>query len=163
MPLDTCTISSSFRAFFPTCVDDLDNDEIETGTFGLGFAYDQGRGEKSLWIDRRRYSSGGYLATLGPDLTTTLSTLSTLKNNNWIDQQTRIVVVQFSFFNPYLNSLSIGTLAFEFLPAGGCRPFSSFHTAFVDGYPRRHRAFHVTFEILLAFFVLILIGEHTAA
>ena len=56
-----------------------------------------------------------------PNPTLTL-TLIALQKDEWIDKATRIVIVDFTMYNPE-KSLHVTTrLAFEFIPSGECFP-----------------------------------------
>ena len=44
--------------------------------------------------------------------------MSLLQKMNWIDRQTRAVVVEFSTYNPNINMIMVTTILLEFLEAG---------------------------------------------
>lgn len=81
------------------------------------------RSTEELHSPRRRgvhalYGGGGYVANLGYDENTAGPILNDLKNNGWVDRQTRVVMVELSIFNTATRLLADVTLYFEMLPSG---------------------------------------------
>lgn len=64
------------------------------------------------------YGGGGYIADLGYDGQTARWILNDLMTNEWIDRQTRVVMVEISVFNVGTRLLADTTLYFEMLPSG---------------------------------------------
>lgn len=65
------------------------------------------------------YSGGGYVAELGTTLSEAQSVLKFLKDNYWIDKQTRAVFIEANIFNPNMNLWGISLYLCEFLRTGG--------------------------------------------
>ena len=66
------------------------------------------------------YLGGGYTYELvnSHNKTQVYNSLSLLQKMNWIDKQTRAVFIEFSLYNPNVNSFSYSVILFEFLPSG---------------------------------------------
>lgn len=64
------------------------------------------------------YNGGGYVVNLGYNKRTVTGIISDLRKNNWIDQRTRVVIIEFTIFNPNTNYLSVCTAFLEILPTG---------------------------------------------
>ena len=75
-------------------------------------------GSLPIWGYFTVYNGGGYVADLGYNAKTARRVVSDLRANNWIDQRTRVVLIEFSIFNANTNYLSICTMFFEVLPTG---------------------------------------------
>lgn len=54
----------------------------------------------------------------------TLATLKELRNQSWIDENTRAVSVELTLFNPTLNLHTVVLVLFEFLNVGGVAPYT---------------------------------------
>ena len=65
------------------------------------------------------YEGGGYAHTLGKTQKSAAQRVAYLKENNWIDKQTRAVFVEFTTFNPQLWLFSVSFIHFEMAATGG--------------------------------------------
>lgn len=68
------------------------------------------------------YRGGGYVYEFRGRLRYLRGNLSQLHQTNWIDSQTRAVIIQVSLYNPNVNLLVSLTLLSEFLGTGGVHP-----------------------------------------
>lgn len=59
------------------------------------------------WGKINTYPGSGYYYDFSSDLTQSLETLSTFRNNNWIDRATRVVFIQFSIYNANINKFCL--------------------------------------------------------
>ena len=75
------------------------------------------------WGQFSFYDGGGFVADLGYDNLTGFSIVTNLQNNGWLDRQTRVVLAEFSTFNPSVNILSVATYFYE-VDASGLRAAS---------------------------------------
>ena len=57
----------------------------------------------SEWVQFSFYRGGGFVADLGYKSHTGFKAVITLQNNGGLDRQTRVVLAQFSVFNPSVN------------------------------------------------------------
>ena len=75
------------------------------------------------WGQFSFYDGGGFVADLGYDSHTAFSLLTNLQNNGWLDRQTRVVLAEFSTYNPSVNILGVATYFYE-VDASGLRAAS---------------------------------------
>ena len=64
------------------------------------------------------YDGSGYLYEMRGKLSYIQGNLSLLKQMNWVDRQTRAVLVEFSAYNPNINLVMVSTILIEFLSSG---------------------------------------------
>ena len=76
--------------------------------------------------DHHTYDAGGYVYEFRGRLSDLRSNLSQLHQLQWLDQQTRAVIIQFNLYNPNVALFTSVTLLVEFLPDGGLYPQSLF-------------------------------------
>jgi hypothetical protein len=101
------------------------------------------------------YLGGGYVYRLSGNQTKILNDLAFLQANDWIDRQTRAVIVEFNLYNPNIDMFSYCYLLFEILPTGsllGSARFSPM-TLFDD----RSSLFSFTTIAAVVFLVMIFI------
>ena len=100
------------------------------------------------------YSGGGYIANLGYNKLIAKRIINDLKENHWIDRQTRAVLVEFSLYNPPSNLLAVMTYYLEILPSGFAGTFKSYGILSLSATnPQAHSTFLLfvlLFGILLA-------------
>ena len=70
------------------------------------------------WGHHAWYGGGGYSAELGYEEKTAHSIVDLLKLENWVDRPTRAVIVEFTLYNPTINTLSVCSFFFELLQTG---------------------------------------------
>ena len=80
------------------------------------------------------YNSGGYVYEFRGHLSELQSNLSELHRLNWIDNQTRAIIIQISLYNPNVELYTCVTLLVEFLSTGGLFPQSRFEPLYFRGY-----------------------------
>ena len=74
------------------------------------------------------YDGGGYVADLGYNSSTAQAVISDLIEYGWIDRQTRVVLLEFTIYNPNTGYLIISAYHFEILPTGYGYPFPKIDT-----------------------------------
>ena len=72
------------------------------------------------------YWGGGYVYEMRGQKSYVKGNLTLLQINNWIDRQTRAVIIEFSIFNPNINLIGVAEITVEFLPTGSIVTSSSF-------------------------------------
>ncbi|KAJ7382447.1 hypothetical protein OS493_034884 [Desmophyllum pertusum] len=82
----------------------------------------------SQWGQHASYGGGGYSADLGYEEETARTITNLLQSENWVDRQTRAVIVEFSVFNPTSNILAVCSLFFELLQTGQATVFKRIDT-----------------------------------
>ncbi len=73
------------------------------------------------------YLGGGYVYKMNGNKSELLSNLTLLEQNNWIDAQTRALLIELNLFNPNINMFAYGYMLFEFLPVGSIVKSSRFY------------------------------------
>ncbi|CAH1779439.1 unnamed protein product [Owenia fusiformis] len=68
------------------------------------------------------YSGSGYMADLGVSRFESIAALDHLHSNGWIDDDTRVLFVEFNVYNANLNLFTIVTTVFEMPQYGGVLP-----------------------------------------
>jgi polycystin 1L2 len=64
------------------------------------------------------YWGGGYVYEMRGQKSYLKGNLTLLQKNNWIDRQTRAVIIEFSIFNPNINLIAVAEILIEILPTG---------------------------------------------
>ena len=84
--------------------------------------------DTNQWVagNHHTYGSGGYVYDFRGRLQDLKSNLSQLHRANWIDGQTRAVIVQFTLYSPNVQLFTSVILLAEFLATGGIETQSSF-------------------------------------
>ena len=65
------------------------------------------------------YEGGGYVYRLGVSQNAASKRVDYLKANNWIDEYTRAIFVEFTTFNNQMNLYTVSFIVFELAPTGG--------------------------------------------
>ncbi|CAF4530204.1 unnamed protein product, partial [Rotaria sp. Silwood2] len=66
----------------------------------------------------KTYKGGGYVVSLGRTYQQAVSLLNELRSQNWLDQLTRAVIIDFSLYNANVNLFVAVTLSFEMTSMG---------------------------------------------
>ena len=66
----------------------------------------------------KTYKGGGYVVSLGRTLDKSRVILNELRSQNWLNQLTRAVIVDFSLYNANVNLFAAVTLSFEMTSMG---------------------------------------------
>jgi hypothetical protein len=83
--------------------------------------------------DYSTYSGGGYAYQFRGRLSDLRSNLSQLHQLQWIDEQTRAVIIQLSLYNPNVQLFTSVTFLMEFLSSGGAFPTARFEPIRIQG------------------------------
>ena len=97
--------------------------------------------------DHATYGGGGYMYEFRGSLSDLSSNLSQLHQLEWIDEQTRAVIIQISLYNPNVQMFTSVTLLAEFLSTSGVFPSSRFEPIHLQG-----QSFIVTKSFYLIFY-----------
>ena len=98
-------------------------DEQQTDT---AFKYNS-QGD-TFWGYLDTYGGDGYVILTGPNLQTTKRRFEKLKTNNWLDERTRALFVEFSVFNMNTGLVTTITIAFELPTQGGIFIWKEYET-----------------------------------
>lgn len=114
----------------------------------------------SYYGKHARYDGGGYIADLGYDSQTASRVVINLKSNNWIDERTAAILIEFTVFQPSTLLFSVGKLLYEVYPTGKPVSQARFDTLSIYGTSNPSiRSFFVACQIILllliAYFLLL--------
>ncbi|PVD28968.1 hypothetical protein C0Q70_11565 [Pomacea canaliculata] len=95
-------------------------EERNTKLSRVAWMYQSFEGISSLpvWGTYSVYSSGGYVMDFSVNWDVISLTLQELEDRNWLDEQTRVVFLEFSLYNPDSNFFSYLRLSAEFPETG---------------------------------------------
>ena len=106
------------------------------------------------------YDGSGYLYEMRGKLSYIQGNLSLLKQMNWVDRQTRAVLVEFSAYNPNINLVMVSTILIEFLSSGSILTKANFEPLNLFSESGSLISFKTISElILVAFIVYYLVIE----
>jgi len=141
---DSCHVQRSVQYLFSTCNGDYSMSNEETESFEPGwvnqttniysssirqaFIHQSGTELDTYTYvgDHATYSSSGYVYEFRGRLSDLHSNVSQLHQLEWIDDQTRAVIIQTSLYNPNVQLFTSVTFLVEFLSTGGVFPQSRF-------------------------------------
>ena len=139
-------ICESTSTVITDCFKDYTIFDEETGDFNVGWSQNTSLINSLLTPDAWRYQStstlkgipaagdlalyggGGYVAELSINKRVSEDVITELKNNRWIDRNTRAVFLEFTVFNSNVNMFAFATLLMEFPATGGALPFANVYT-----------------------------------
>ena len=101
------------------------------------------------------YDGGGYVASLGYNKETALEVVGDLKGNNWIDESTAVVFIEFTLFNPATSLFTIARHAYERLPTGEALTKSDVRT--LSLYPSTNANFQSFYEVCQLVFLIFIV------
>lgn len=102
------------------------------------------------------YGGGGYMQELYPldDYEVNEALVFSLEENGYLDQQSRVMFIDFSTFNANINMFNVAQMVFEFLPSGGVVPSAKFRVLRLYAYePDVFGTFQLLGEVMVVFFV----------
>lgn len=100
------------------------------------------------------YVGGGFALDLVGDAEQDVPALAQLQASNWVDAQTRLVVIDVTTFNQNINLFWTGQMLFEFLPSGGILPSATFRVLRLYRYPDTFRGrLQIGLELVVVIFV----------
>lgn len=115
------------------------------------------------WGTFKLYSGGGYIAAMGYNEETAGGVVNELHAEGWIDQQTRLVVIEFTVFNVNTNLVSIASFFYEVLATGAAYTTKKVETLELYSTESGAREFYLICQFLfmsmtLYYFVLLLVN-----
>ncbi|KAK3907504.1 Polycystin-2 [Frankliniella fusca] len=106
------------------------------------------------------YNSAGYYFSL-----TDADQLSYYEENNWIDEQTRAIFIDFTVYNININLFCVCQILFELPPSGGITPSYLFSTVklirYNDEYDHRILACEILFAVFCIYYSIEIIYDGT--
>ena len=105
------------------------------------------------------YSGGGHVADLGYNTQDAYQVIDSLEINNWIDDLTAAVFIEFTVYEPASSLFNAVKLLFERFPNGGTNTFKQFKTLTVYSPQDPHyRGFYETCQLLFILLILFRVG-----
>ncbi len=95
------------------------------------------------------YPGSGFVIDIPKNKTESLEIINTLKENDFIDKQTRVIFTDFNLYNPNLNVHTVGRLSFEFPHTGGIQTYKEIKTWRFERYSDTRGKLVRIFEIIL--------------
>ena len=131
-------------------------------TIERAFVYRRGdETDQYMYVgDHATYSSGGYLYEYRGRLVNLRGNLSELHQLNWIDSQTRAIIIQFTLYNPNVQLFTAVTLLTEFLSTGGLIPQNRFEPLSFQGEARPSSQCQSSSLSLFSVYLHVSIGLH---
>ncbi len=80
------------------------------------------------------YGGGGYVIDFERDAETTKEFIDYLIKNNWVDEQTRAIFIEFLIYNPNTNLFTYSTSVVEFFSGGGTLTTPRFYSMKLNPY-----------------------------
>jgi len=111
------------------------------------------------WGQFSLYPGGGFIADLGYDMKTALAILKTLQRQNWLDRQSRSVILEFAAFNPSTNFLVVATYFYEIQSSSYSAPLEKINVISVYSKETGSHQFYLVCILLLIIFVLLYVGK----
>ncbi len=145
----SCTLHGEFKKIFEACTDCYNRKNEETSNFGFGwsqfnqsyspptayqsiynaFQYKTSQALKTSSLTGKylsSYDGGGYVYELRGRLSYLQGNLTLLKKLNWIDRQTRAIILEFSVYNSNINMIMVSTILIEFIESGSILTMAKF-------------------------------------
>ena len=115
------------------------NDSMLSSQPGINesFAYRSGD-ELGTYLyvgDYATYLAGGYVYEFHHSLAQISADLAELHRLDWIDKQTRAVIIQLNLYNPSVPTFTSVVILAELLPSSGVFPSARFEPLDFDGRP----------------------------
>ena len=111
------------------------------------------------WGQFSFYPGGGFVADLGYENATGFAIIENLKTKEWLDRQTRTVIVEFSAFNPSVNVLGFATYFYEVGASGYTATFKTIDVLSFHSTQTAAKQFYMICVLLYVVFVLLYIGR----
>ena len=110
----------------------------------------------SIQAKQRTYSGGGYvlLLTTKTHHKKMLVLLQRLQDRRWIDDDTRVIFIEFTVFNPTTNLFVIVTLAFEFVSLGTVEPYRNIATVQLYSLTEVNSGYVIVCEVIYFMFMM---------
>ena len=160
---NTCSVADKFKRVIRDCYDSWASSREDKTPFGPGNMFVWRQDEQSLFGGANGrlhlYPDDGFVVDLAKDRGNATAQLMALKNNHFLDLQSRLLAAEFSVYNANLNLFSVIRIAFEFPASGGAVPFAQFRTVKLLRYLSSTDYFVLVCEILLGCLVFLYIYE----
>lgn len=117
-----CEIPESFRAAYDSCYGPYSSEATMTAAFGPPSAPFEFQSPAPTEMAHpgvlTSYAPGGYTEVLTTNRTATLELVRVLKDENWLDQASRAIFLDFTVWNGNNGFYGVSRIAFEIAPSG---------------------------------------------
>ncbi|XP_033108148.1 polycystic kidney disease 1-related protein-like isoform X2 [Anneissia japonica] len=157
---NSCSIAHVMEAHFDSCQGSYAASREDTEDYrlkGEGWFYNSKNLLKryAQWGRIDHYSGGGYVVDLNTTRSSAAAQLKELQKNAWIDDQTRMVIVEFTLFNaPYRLFSSVALLA-EMPGTGAIHPLPKVESVLLYHYESNYDYFILLLELLFLLLVAV--------
>ncbi len=103
-----------------------------------------------------QYPGSGFVIDFSKNKTEILETITILKDSDYINKQTRILLVDTALYNPNLDVHTLIRLSFELPHTGGIQPHSEIKTWRLNRYGGTRGSIVLTFEIILLIIIIVI-------
>ena len=111
------------------------------------------------WGQFSLYPGGGFIADLGYDIKTALVILETLQRHNWLDRQSRSVILEFAAFNPSTNFIVAATYFYEIQSSSFSAPLENINIISVYSKETGSHQFYLVCILLFIIFVVLYVAR----
>lgn len=158
----TCVIPEDLRPYITDCYGRYSVENRDTNSYGPGnqwtWTNDDMLDGVMYWGLYDTYDGSGYVLSVPPTFQSAVDFFAELRQNKWIDRQTRAVFFDVTLFNANLNIFTVVRLLVEFTHAGGLTTSSSFYASTFPTLEREEdytmRTLQLIFLGLYGFYVL---------
>ncbi|XP_072050241.1 polycystin-1-like protein 2 [Amphiura filiformis] len=167
---DLCKVSSSFEDSFSSCKSPLKTNSIDRGSYGPAWRYRSTKKHRNdPWnyqnkfpgsyyhIASMGYDTGGFSAYLGTNSQKAAKVLSDLKENDWINENTWAVFIEWTIYNANVNLFSVNTVLFEVDMIGSLQVSSEFSIVRLHRYTSQFDIFVRVLEGVYFIIVMVMI------
>ena len=107
----------------------------------------------------RTYPGGGYVVVIRANRKRMMRLFQDLEDEQWLNTNTRAVLVQFTTFNPTTSLFTISLLAFEFMNVGVVEPYHNIKTYGLYSLTNKRDVFTIICEICCLLLTIIYINR----
>jgi polycystin 2 len=156
---DSCVIAADFQSDVKECYTEYSSSAEDREPFGdmneTAWVYTDSKtlGGQSISGILTSYPSGGYYVDLNNTREDTLAIINDLYNKLWITRGTRMVLIDFTVYNPNINLFCFIRLMMEFPPTGGALPLTEYRPVKLLRYVRPSDYFVLACECIFLLFV----------
>ena len=161
---DVCSVHKDFQKDIKHCYAEYSTANQDTDAFGdptndafLWKSEAELGGSGFLSPDLKiQYDGAGYIQDLAQNRNITNMRIDALKQNRWLDRQTRVIFIDFAVYNANINLFCVVRLTTEFPATGGAITSSEFRTVKMTS----EESTWGTVNLVLEYIYIIMIGYY---
>ncbi|XP_070567047.1 polycystin-1-related protein-like [Ptychodera flava] len=152
MPSGSCKVPNQMSGLVDDCRSDYQSPENYRSAYGPNetWLYQESSDivRYCKWGRFGYYGGEGYVVILNGSRLAASEQLQLLKEENWIDVNTRVVIVEFTLYNPPTNLFTSITLLLEMPGTGGVYPFPIIASVMLYRYETFYDYFIMVWELM---------------